>query len=568
MATQTSQGTPGKGEPHLKRHIGVIGLLFSCVGSIIGSGWLFGALKASHEAGPAAVISWGIGGIMILLIGLVYSELGTMFPLSGGVVRFPHMSFGSFASYTTGWITWVAVATTAPIEVEGALQYATKYAPFTISQCVSACSTKNPVTANTLTGLGYGVAVIALAVFVVINYYGIRWFARINNVLVWWKLFIITLVIIVFFVTAFHGSNFTSHGFKPYGWHGVFSAIATGGVVFSYLGFRQGIELAGETDNPRRNVPLAVIGSLVITGIIYVLLQAAFIGSLDPSILARSGNWGSLSFANDFGPLAALATILGLSWLAVLLYIDAIVSPGDTGLIYTTITSRISYGMGRNGNAPASLAKTTDRGVPLISLIVTFFVSLIVFLPFPSWQQLVGFITSATVMSFSSGPLVWAALRKQIPDRERPFRLPGGHVIPLLAFWCSNLIVYWSGWDVVWKLMVAILLGFVLLVIFTVTGRVTAPKLDFVAGAAWVLPWLVGLTLISYFGNFPDKSAGAGNTGAISFGWAFVVLAALSIIVYVVAYMFRLSPEEAQGHIADTEQEAAVSEEQLASSGH
>src|SRR5919107_3428841 len=115
-------------DTQLKRHVGVIGLLFSSVGSIIGSGWLFGALNASMEAGPAAIISWALGGVLILLIALTYAELGTMFPLSGGVVRFPHLAFGSFASYTSGWITWVAVATTAPIEVEAALQYATKYA--------------------------------------------------------------------------------------------------------------------------------------------------------------------------------------------------------------------------------------------------------------------------------------------------------------------------------------------------------------------------------------------------------------------------------------------------------
>jgi amino acid transporter len=118
------------GEPQLRRHVGIIGLLFASVGSIIGSGWLFGALNASQQAGPAAILSWALGGVMILLIALVYAELGTMFPLSGGVVRYPHMSFGSFASYTTGWITWVAVATTAPIADEGALQYAPTYAVF------------------------------------------------------------------------------------------------------------------------------------------------------------------------------------------------------------------------------------------------------------------------------------------------------------------------------------------------------------------------------------------------------------------------------------------------------
>jgi amino acid transporter len=560
MATETG---PAHDEPRLRRHVGIIGLLFASVGSIIGSGWLFGALNASKEAGPAAIVSWALGGVMILLIALVYAELGVMYPLSGGVVRYPHMSFGSFASYTTGWITWVAVATTAPIEVEAALQYGTKYAPFTVEKCASACSSSAPVTVHTLTGLGYAVAVVLMALFVVVNYFGIRWFARINNVLVWWKLAIISLVIVAFFIAAFHGSNFTSHGFKPTGWHGVFSAIATSGIVFSYLGFRQGIELAGETDNPRRNVPLAVIGSVLLTGVIYILLQVAFIGALEPSLLGKSHGWAGLSFANDFGPLAAVATLLGMGWLAVLLYIDAVVSPGDTGLIYTTITSRISYAMARNGNAPQSLQKTTSRGVPLVSLIVTFFVGLIVFLPFPSWQQLVGFITSATVMSFASGPLVLVCLRRQVPDQERPFKLPGGHTIPLLAFWCSNLIVFWSGWDIVWKLMVAVLLGFVLLALFTVTGRVTAPKLDFVPGAVWLLPWLGGLTIVSYLGNFPDKSAGAGNTGWINFEWALLVTAVLTVVVYVLAYRFRLSPEEAQEHIEISRREAEITDQRL-----
>jgi amino acid transporter len=554
MTTTTEAADPV--EPHLRRHIGVTGLLFASVGSIIGSGWLFGALNASQQAGPASIISWALGGVMILLIALVYAELGTMFPLSGGVVRYPHMSFGSFASYTTGWITWVAVATTAPIEVEGALQYATKYAPFTSKHTV------NGNIVHTLTAAGYVTAVILMAIFVVVNYFGIRWFARINNVLVGWKLLIISLVVIAFLVTAFHGSNFTSLGFKPYGVHGIFSAIATSGIVFSYLGFRQGIELAGETDNPRRNVPLAVIGSVLLTGVIYILLQVAFIAALDPSLLTKAGEWGKLSYGGDFGPLASLASLIGLGWLAILLYIDAVVSPGDTGLIYTTITSRISYAMSRNGNAPHALQRTTSRGVPMFSLIVTFVVGLIVFLPFPSWQQLVGFITSATVMSFASGPLVLTALREQAPERERPFRLPGGHIIPVLAFWASNMIVYWSGWDIVWKLMVAVLLGFVLLGIFLLTGQVKSPHFDVPSGAAWIVPWLVGITVVSYFGSFPDPAAG--NRGDLSFEASAAIMLVLSIAVYVLAYRFRLSTEEAQRHIAEVETEAAVSEEQLA----
>src|SRR5699024_4864503 len=135
VSTPTKTGEPDS--HHLRRHIGRTGLLFASVGSVIGSGWLFGALNAAREAGPAAMLSWPIGAIMILFIALVYAELSTMFPLSGGVVRFPHMAYGSFASYVTGWITWIAVATTAPIEVEAVLQYATKYADSTEKHTVN-----------------------------------------------------------------------------------------------------------------------------------------------------------------------------------------------------------------------------------------------------------------------------------------------------------------------------------------------------------------------------------------------------------------------------------------------
>jgi amino acid transporter len=543
-------------EGNLKRDVGLIGLLFASVGSIIGSGWLFGAMTAAQTAGPAALLSWLFGMVMILMIALTFAELGTLFPVSGGPARYPHIAFGSFASYTSGWILWVACATVAPIEVEGALQYATKYAPFTTEHCLSGCSGAEPEIVHTLTTLGYVTAVILMALFVVVNYIGVRWFAKVNNVLVWWKLAIITLVIVAFFVTVFHGSNFSAYGFKPEGWHGVFTAIATSGIVFSYLGFRQGIELAGETKNPRRNVPIAVIGSVVLTIVIYELLQVAFIGAVRPSDLAHSHGWAALSFTNDFGPLAATATILGLGWLAALLYADAVISPADTGLIYTTVTARISYAGARNGNAARGLARTNRQGVPWVSLLLAFVIGLIIFLPFPSWQQLVGFITSATVLSFGSGPLVLAAMRRQLPDQPRPFRLPGGHTLPLLAFFSSNLIIYWSGWTTDWKLFATVLIGFVVLAIFKATGQVTTP-MEWKAGATWLVPWLGGLAIISWLGSF------GGGRGYITFEIAFPVIAALTLIIYWIAHQVRLSPERVTEHVEESKAEAAVEEQEL-----
>jgi amino acid transporter len=513
-------------KPHLRRDIGRVGLLFAGIGSIIGSGWLFGAMNAAQLAGPAAIFSWLIAAVMIMLIGLTYAELGTMFPVSGGVVRMPHYAFGGFASYLMGWITWLSCAVVAPIEVEGALQYATKYFRLT---------TPHPgagETIHTLTPLGYGAAVVLLAVFCVVNVIGVRFFARLNNVLVWWKLAIIGIVVVALMVSAFHGANFTSHGFAPSGFHGVFTAIATAGITFSYLGFRQGIELAGETTNPRRNVPFAVIGSVLLTAVIYIALQIAFIAAVPSATLAKSGSWSSLSFTNDFGPLAAIASILGLTWLAVLLYIDAVVSPGDTGLVYTAVTSRLGYAMARNGNAPEKVARLSRSGVPWVSTAVSFVVGLVIFLPFPSWQQLVGLVTGATVLSFGSGPLVFAALRRELPDRARPFRLPGGDIIPFLGFYSSNMIVFWAGWGTNWKLFVAILIGMALLGVFGATGVLRDRRMDWRAGA-WAPVWLAGLAVVSYLSSY-------GGTGTIGLGWGFLVNLGWSAVIYVLALKTRL----------------------------
>jgi amino acid transporter len=538
---------------HLRRDVGLIGLLFASVGSIIGSGWLFGAMNAAMTAGPAAIISWAVGMVMILLIALTYSELGTAFPVSGGVVRFPHITFGSFASFLSGWILWIACATVAPIEVEGALQYATKYASFTTEHCVSACSSSAPETVHTLTALGYISAVILMALFVAINYIGVAWFARVNTVVVWWKLAIITLVVIAFVVTQFHGSNFHSQQFMPFGVRGVATAIATSGIVFSFLGFRQGIELAGETSNPRKYVPIAVIGSVVITGIIYIALQVAFIGALDPKDFAQG--WGKLSFTNDFGPLAAISSALGLAWLAGLLYADAIISPADTGLIYTTVTARVSYATARNGNAPHALARNSTRGVPVVSLVLAFLVGLIVFLPFPSWQQLVGFITSATVLSFAPGAAVVASLRRTRPDLRPPFRCPGGDVIPLLAFISSDLIVIWSTWTVNWKLFVTVLLGVVLMAVFHVARRDT-PPLELRSGG-WVLVWLAGLALLSYLAGDLDDAAKVG------FWTSVVITTVFSVVIFYVAVALRLGRQTTDQHIEAITAEAAEEDEAL-----
>jgi amino acid transporter len=551
-------------ERKLQRDVGFVGLLFASVGSIIGSGWLFGALGASSVAGPAALISWVLGGAGMLLLALVHAELGGMYPVAGGSARFPHYAFGSLIGFAGGWFAFLGAVTTAPIEVEAALQYASNY--------VSGLITTSGDTA-VLTFQGYLVAAALMLLFSVINVMGVKWLSESNKAIVWWKIFIPVLTVFALVFTSFNTDNFTAAGgFMPFGWKGVFLAVASGGVIFSYLGFEQAIQLGGESKNPRRNIPLAVIGSMIIGVILYIALQGAYLAALEPSNLAKG--WDAVAFGGKgavFGPFAGLATALGLSWLATLLYIDAIVSPGGTGLLYVGTSARLTFGMGRNNYIPQGFARLSARGVPVLAIAFSFLLGMIVFLPFPGWQQLVGFISSATVLAYGTAPLALGALRRQEPDRPRPFRLPAGPVLAPIGFIVANEVLLFSGWAVVWKLIVAILIGFALLAISAVTSPVQRrPVLDWVSGA-WLWPYLVGIGVISYLSSFDTATPSKvpliglkGPTNDLHFGWDVLAVAVFSVLIYAVAMRVRLPDQRTRAYVGDltaeAETEAAVLE--------
>ncbi|MFB7664701.1 APC family permease [Kitasatospora sp. NPDC056138] len=536
----TGQITPSgaQGNGRLRREVGLIGLLWASVGAIIGSGWLFGAKNAVVTAGPAAMLSWGIGGVAVVLLALVHAELGGLFPVAGGTARYPHYVFGGFAGMSFGWFSWLQAATIAPIEVQAMINYAGHWSwarGFLHAD-------------HTLTGSGFAVAAGLLAVLVVVNFLGVRILAHTNSAATWWKVAIPLLTILVLALTEFHGGNFTAHGFAPYGAKGVLAAISTSGVIFALLGFEQAIQWAGESLNPRRDIPRAVLGSVTIGTFVYVLLQLVFITSLPPRTFA--GGWAALDYPGIAGPFAGLATLLGLGWLASLLYADAIISPGGTGLIYITSSSRVSYGLSRNGYAPRALQWTDRRSVPWVGLVVAFVAGVLCFLPFPSWQRLVSFITSAVVLMYAGAPLAFGVLRRRLPGLERPYRLPGGRVVAPASFAVSGLVIYWAGWDTLWRLGVAILIGYLLMGSYAAhanaKGLPDAPRMDFRAGR-WLPVYLVGMGLISWQGTF-----GAGAEGNLPLWWDIVVVVLFSLAVYYWALRVALSAEEIERNIHGT----------------
>src|SRR6478609_2188584 len=182
----------------LRREIGFIGLLWASAGSIIGSGWLFGAQEALIAAGPAAIISWGIGALAIFLLALTHAELGGMWPVSGGTARFPHYAFGGGAGASFGWFAWLNAATVAPIEVSAMLTYLGDYD-----------FAKGWIDPNTqvLSTTGIVVAVILMAIMVAVNFLGVRQLAAANSTITWWKIAVPLLTILVLALSHWDTSN-------------------------------------------------------------------------------------------------------------------------------------------------------------------------------------------------------------------------------------------------------------------------------------------------------------------------------------------------------------------------
>jgi amino acid transporter len=508
----------------LNRRFTVLTLILITVNGTIGSAWLFAPLYAARIAGTAAMASWIIGGLITILIALTFAELSAFLPIAGGSARFSQLTHGGFTNFIMTWLTWLSYVTMPPIEVQATLQYAATYFPSLVVD-------NNAVVSLSHFGLVW--AVILMALFSLFNISSYKGLVRFNSVLFSFKIAVIIIAIAAIIHTQFISSNFSGMVetiSSPGSWPAIFSALASGGVVFAFTGFKHGVELAGETRNPRFSVPAAIVCSILICLALYIGLQIAFIGSLDGSMLQEG--WAKLSFPGDTGPLVGIAGILGLSWLVKLLYADAVVSPAGAGFIYATSTARIVYGMSKNGDFPSVFAKTNTEGFPYWAVFLNFVLGLMLFLPFPGWQQMVEFLVSAAVIAYAIGPVSLLCLRKQLPNAERPFRLKAAGLLCALAFYCCNLMDFWIGWATMSKLGIAMALGFIYLIYRHYANKVEKASFN-IKAILWVGPYLAGLVLLSYLGSF-------GGKGYIPFGWDFLVVGVFSLFILGLALATRL----------------------------
>lgn len=496
------------GPTKLRRDAGVIGLLYASIGAMIGSGWLFGALHGAIAAGPLSVFSWVIGAIAVLFLAFVFAELSTMFPNSGALVHMTHVSHGDLVGKIWTWILFLAFVSVPPVEVTSVVTYANNYIPGLIDAHTLA-----------LTHFGTIVSILLLAVVVVLNFLAIRIVVAINSVTTWWKILIPLATIGVLMLYSFHPGNMTAHmGNIPIS--GVFTAVATAGIAFSFLGFQQAIALAGETRNPGRYIPIALIGSVIISMLIYIGLQVSFIIALKPTDIVNG--WMHLSFTGKAGPLAAIAVAVGAFWWAVILYVDAFVSPMGTAFIYATASPRIIMAAGEMGNAPKGVTRLNKSGVPWIGLIVTWVVGAIFFFPFPSWEKLVSAVELITVLSYMIGPVILLHLRHALPDYNRPFRLRAVNIVSAIAFIFSNWIIYWTGYDTVKILFGLVAVYVIVYLAWYFIKRKPIGELG-LKQAWWLLPYFIGMWLISWFGPSFKPMNGVGLIGFFTGMWIIVI---------------------------------------------
>lgn len=505
-----------------KKDISSIGLLFASLSCMIGSGWLFGAFFAAKIAGPAALLCWPIAGGMIIILALCFAELATILPVAGGLARYSHYTHGELTSFCVGWLAWLSCVAVAPTEVQAILQYSAQYYPWLILP-----STNDIII---LSHAGIGIAAILLAVFSAINIMGIKTLAKYNNLIAIWKVTIPIFVCAILIYQSYHVNiqhiNLTNN-FMPYGIKSVLLALPAAGILFSFLGFREATSLAGETRNPSKSLPIAVIGSVVICTIIYTIIQFAFLYALPTSAIAQG--WHQLSYQHASGPFSGLALSLGIYWLSSLVYLDSIITPSGTGLVYTATTARLNYAMAINKYIPHNMLKLNQHGVPFIAIIINFIIGLILFFPLPGWQALIKFQSLAIVIAYSTGPITLLILRNKIPEIKRPFALSAPYPTALVAFYVCSLLIYWSGWDSLWRILVGLGIGCLIFSLYQMYSHNISIVTNSFKACLWLFLYLGLLSLVTFWGPFNQEQP------LIGFGVDFVLLAIISIIMLHIA---------------------------------
>ncbi len=509
-----------EGKTGYKKGLGFWHVVFLTIGAILGPAVAFIPVTVLALGGPAGILSWPIAFLLILPIAYVYVELGSMWPRAGGVAYYPARSHGSVVGVLNGWAAFVGYSLAMPAVVAAIVEYAGYYVPQFYN-------------GDVLSYTGIAVAIVATVLVFLINTRQIRFMGNVNNIFTWIKMILIMAVSFAL-LGFFKSSNLTSFGgFSPLGTSGIFLAVSA--TIFAYAGFRQPIDYAEEVHDPGKFLPKAIIVSLFIVMVFYVIESLAFVGSLNWSYLASSnpgagitpGSWGNL--ANLGYPYASAALGVGLGLFAIIAIVGVVIASFSDGIIYYGGASRVGNTLSRYDKYfPSILGKIDKNGIPIYSVVLVLVISIIYLILLPSFNEILGVFVDCVVFSYAPSAISLAVFRKKLPDEHRPYKLPLYKFFAPLAFVVGGLLIYWSGWGYVWITVISVYVG--LLLLLFVAGRKDFHMTDFLSGI-WLVAYMAVVLILSYIG-----STAFGGQNYLKFPYDIIVFIVVTIIFYYIGY--------------------------------
>jgi amino acid transporter len=504
----------------LKKEIGLIGLTSLAIGGMIGSGIFSLPAAMASVTGPSLILGVFLTGVLVAILALPYAELGSAFPITGGVYSLPRLALGDFAGYMMGWgYTLGAITGTAAI-LDIFVTYLNFYIP-------------GLAIGMTLTWVGVVLSVVFLWLLTALNIIGVKWgglYAIITTVGKLIPLIAFGLVGLLFINNANFSNPF------PFGFGAVGLAMSLG--FFSFIGFEAVVIPSTEVKNPQRTIPLSILLTVGIVTAVYMLISYVFTGMINWSGLGlHVGDWTSVG--NLSSPLANVAVAVGLPLLAAVATVGAVISTAGSGGDWVLLQGRLPFAMSADNlffktlGSVSSKFRTPARSLIFASVITMLFQLLI--WNFPS-VALISSIT--TLIPYAAAALALPVLRRTKPDATRPVKIPFAMVFAALGFVFATVFIYWAAWP--WTIVGAVIMfiGAALFFAFKRTGVVAELK-----KAPWIWVYLIGLVVISYIGDpffTYENFLPIGPQGLILFPYDSIVLAIFALLMFMWAYKSAL----------------------------
>ena len=375
--------------------------------AMVGSGWLFSPLKTAQIAGNWAFLAWILAAILMCSVAVCLSIVVAMYPVRGATTRSSSLSHNGMFGMPFAFANWFGLVAVVGTEAQATTQY-----------LAGAMDSNLLMSAGSMTLTGKFFALFLLVVYLVINYYGVKLLAAVNNIVTIFKVFVPVFMVVVFLIIAF-SSGRTMDNFDTYAgtyapWTALI-AVVGGGMIYTFNGFQLSASFSSEIKNPKRNVPLSMMFSILVVLVLYLLLEFGFMAAIPAPELAQAGGWANLNYSS---PLLDLAFLLGLNFVGLLLIADSIVSPSGTGYSYLGGSSRMLYAMASEKQMPSWIATINPKyNISRRSMMVNFILVVILLWYSDSWASLMVIVTGYHIIGYMAAPISMASLKKSLKTR-------------------------------------------------------------------------------------------------------------------------------------------------------